>query len=87
MPSIISHPQGAFVHGRQILDGILIAKECFHSRFKDKLLGLICKVDLEKAFDRVDWNFLSYTMARMGFGLRGVDGSLSEYLRLTSLFW
>ena len=58
------------MHGRQILDGVLIANECLHSRHKDKLLGLPCKLDLEKAYNRVDWDFLSYLMCRMGFGLK-----------------
>lgn len=59
------------MHGKQILDGLLIANECIHSRHKDKLSGLICKVDLKKAYDKVDWNFLSYLKRRMGFGAKG----------------
>lgn len=58
LPSIISHNQGAFVHKRQILEGVLIANECIHSRNKDKTRGLLCTLDLEKAYDRVDWGFL-----------------------------
>lgn len=67
-PSIISSFQGTFVHGRQILDGVLIANEYIYSRHKNKTPGLVCKINLEKACDRVEWNFLSYLMSRMGFG-------------------
>ena len=54
MPSIISHSQAAFINGRQILDGVIIANECIHSRHKDKEIGILCELDLEKAYDRVD---------------------------------
>lgn len=54
LPSIISSPQGAFVKGRRILDGVLMANECIHSRHRDKAPGILCKVDLEKAYDQVD---------------------------------
>eukprot|EP00268_Persea_americana_P014504 TRINITY_DN16459_c0_g1_i15.p1 TRINITY_DN16459_c0_g1~~TRINITY_DN16459_c0_g1_i15.p1 ORF type:complete len:267 (+),score=35.19 TRINITY_DN16459_c0_g1_i15:1186-1986(+) len=70
MPTIISQSQGAFVHGRQIFDGVLIANKCLHLRHKDKLPGVLCKIDLENAYDRVDWYFLSYLMSRMGFGIK-----------------
>lgn len=56
------------MHDRQILDRVLIANECIHSRQKDKNPGILCKMDLKKAYDRVDWNFLAYMMRRMGFG-------------------
>ena len=65
---IISKEQGAFVNGMQILDDILVANECVHSRDKDRILGIIFKLDVEKAYDRVDWKFLQYTLRRMGFG-------------------
>lgn len=68
MPSNISHSQGAFVHGRQILDGVLTANECVHSRYKDKKSRLLCKLGMKKAYDRVDWGFLYYILRRMGFG-------------------
>lgn len=48
LPSIISHTQGAFIQGRQILYGVLIANKCIHSRWRDKKQGLLRKLDLEK---------------------------------------
>ncbi|XP_026383814.1 uncharacterized protein LOC113279336 [Papaver somniferum] len=56
VPSIISEFQGAFVHGRQIQDGILIAFDLIDSKLRMQETGLICKVDFEKAFDYL--NFL-----------------------------
>lgn len=68
LPSIISPSQGSLVRERQILDGVLIANECVHYRLKEGKLGLLCKLDLEKAYDRVDLGFLLYVLHRMGFG-------------------
>lgn len=57
MEVIVLKSQSVFVRRKQILDGILIANECVDGRKKEKTSGLVYKIDFEKAYDRVDWDF------------------------------
>lgn len=54
LDSIISPNLSAFVGGRQSVDGVLVANECIDVVLKNKELAVLCKLDMEKAYDRVN---------------------------------
>ena len=65
---VVSSTQNAFVEGRQILNAALIANEAINSLLKRNESGVLCKLDLEKAYDHINWDFLLIVMQKMGFG-------------------
>jgi len=65
---IISIEQRGFVRGRNISECIVLASEAINSLDKRQYGGNIAlKVDISKAFDTLDWNFLTMVMHNFGF--------------------
>ena len=69
----VSADQNAFVRGRQILDASLIANEVVDYWQKRKEKGMVCKLDIEKAYDSISWSFLMKVLKKMGFGSRWME--------------
>ena len=70
LPHIISYNQSAFIPGKHITDNIIVAFEAFHTmatRLKGKQGFMALKLDMSKAYDRVEWDFLEAIMRKMGF--------------------
>uniref|UniRef100_A0A803P542 Reverse transcriptase domain-containing protein n=1 Tax=Cannabis sativa TaxID=3483 RepID=A0A803P542_CANSA len=68
--SVIAPNQSSILTSRQISDNILIANEiihAIHSRKLGKICWVVIKLDMEKAFDRVEWHFLSHLLAHVVF--------------------
>ena len=64
---VVSKAQNAFVEGRQILDVFLVANEVIDSILKSNEGAVMCKLDIKKVYDHVDWSFLLSVMGMMGF--------------------
>ncbi|XP_024990648.1 uncharacterized protein LOC112524938 [Cynara cardunculus var. scolymus] len=56
-----------------MLDGFLISNEIVNHAKKKKIKMFLFKVDFEKAYDSVNWNFLFHTMKQMGFGEKWIN--------------
>ncbi|KAI3771839.1 hypothetical protein L6452_03008 [Arctium lappa] len=67
---IIGDTQTTFIKGRLVLDGVLIANEVVEYTRKAKKKALVFKVDFDKAYDSVEWEFLLHAMSEMGFGTK-----------------
>ena len=64
---VVTKAQGAFVEGRQILDAVLIANEAIDLILENNEYDILCTLDVEKAYGRMDWSIL-VIMQKMGFG-------------------
>jgi hypothetical protein len=65
---LFSRNQNAFIKKRNIMDGILSLQEIFHYTHVRKQLGVVLKLDFDKAYDKVNWNFLLSCHVAKGFG-------------------
>nr|XP_027067829.1 uncharacterized protein LOC113693496 [Coffea arabica] len=74
LPALVDPWQTGFVPGRGITDNILLTQELvadLDRRLKHP--NLMLKLDMEKAYDRVEWPFLLFMLRKFGFEEKVVD--------------
>jgi hypothetical protein len=64
---IISQEQSGYVEGRKILDSVILAHEVIHSLQTTKSPGMLLKIDLSKAFDKLSWDYMKATLLSFSF--------------------
>jgi hypothetical protein len=69
LPNYISQAQSAFVAGRHISSNIILTQEIIHSFTLKSWASqaFLLRLDLAKAFDRLEWNFITTALNRLGF--------------------
>ena len=77
MPLLIHGSQTAFIQDRCILDNVFTFYAAAEWAKSSSQRLAVLLLDFEKAYDRVDWDFLEGTLTRLGFPnrwIRGVSG-------------
>lgn len=70
LEKVVSESQSAFIPGRLISDNIMVSYEIMHYLKKKKIEKdgyMALKLDMSKAYDRVEWDSLKAIMRKMGF--------------------
>jgi hypothetical protein len=67
LSKLITENQGGFLKNKQITDNIVLVQEAIHSSMKRKDPGMVIKLDMVNAFDRVKHSFLFSVLKSYGF--------------------
>ena len=76
LPEVVNKSQSAFVPRRLITDNVLVAFELMYhinQKRKGKDGQMAIKLDMSKAFDRVEWECLARIMQKLGFHDRWIS--------------
>ena len=89
LPKIISKHQSSFTKSKLISDNILVAFKSLHSLQKHvgKEDYMAIKLEMSKAYDKVEWSYLESVMRRMGFTERWIKLLMLCVRRSIILYW
>eukprot|EP00253_Pinus_taeda_P023946 PITA_23946 len=73
LKKLISPSQGGFVEGRNITDNVIQVQEIIHSSKQRKEKGMLVKLDMATAFDRVDRSFICKVLMAFGFSQQFIN--------------
>ena len=67
LPSLVSGEQSGYVEGRKILNNIIQAHEVVHFLTSKRKDGMIMQLDIAKAYDKLNWNYIRKVLLAFGF--------------------
>jgi len=67
LPQIVRPNQTSFVEGRSILDNAFMAQEALEWAEENDHDLVLLLLDFQKAFDRIEWEFIFKALAKLGF--------------------
>lgn len=70
---LISKKKTTFIPRRNILDGVLLVNEVLDLAIREIKICLVMKVDYEKAYGSVSWNYLRFLFNKMGFSAKWIS--------------
>lgn len=67
LPTLVLVEQFGYVEGRQILNNIIQAHEVVNSLTINRKAGIIKKLDIAKAYDKLNWTYIRKVLIAFGF--------------------
>ena len=66
--NIVDDLQSVFLKGHNVSNCFVVAQEILHLLHSSQSKGVMIKLDFEKIFDNVNWDFLLNTLVSFSFG-------------------
>ena len=73
LSKVITQEQFGFLFNRKIHDAVSLAQETIHAIKLSKNSAFALKLDLSKAYDRVNWTFIRLVMIQIELDLATVN--------------